>query len=390
MRSHHPTFLLVLLVFGCDDDKDPGISSGGEAVDASGTEAGDDTDEGGGAGSGEGGGSDAGSGGSSGSGDDTGSGTGGDPACETTVVETVPAMGTSDWFYLSPLEVALSTPDPTTQVSLSHGGAPVPGSVRTADDGLRISFTPDAPLSPDTDYALAVSVCSGAVGTSVDFTTSILGTPLACSLEGRSFRADLSSARVVQPGPALGDLLLDQIEQDFLLGVFSETESRLELHAALSESPGAPQDSCLPSIELPTDARWTDPTFELGPADAHLTLGGTVLPVSDLYIRGTFAPDCSYTAGGVWQATLDARALGPLFDDLLGTTDPDEICTALTTFGMLCEVCATDGETYCVELELDQLAGDAMSEPVHCVSQEDCHPSCATSTCSDPTDGECN
>jgi hypothetical protein len=391
MTTRFLLFWTACLALACDNaDKDEGISSGGDAVDVGGSSDGGDGGSGsgddGGSGSGDDGGS--GSGGSAGSGSG-GSGSGGSGDCSVTVLDTYPGSGQSDWHYLTPLEVELNDSDSTARLSLSKGGSSVPGTFSTDDRDRILRFSPDDPLDPSTSYELSISLCSGDVSTSLSFSTSELGTPLDCSLEGKTYRAALEHGRFIKPDPAVASLLFDTFEDDFLLGVFSERGSSLELHAALSDGVGGPQNYCAPSIELGT-ATWSDPTFEFGPSDLTIEVAGVSIPVSSFYARGTFSPDCSYTGGGRWEGELDARVLAPLVGELLGAEDPDAVCALLTTFGVACEACSSDAEEYCIQVIVEDLQGSAIGTSLSCVSDEDCHPACSSSTCGDPSAGVCD
>lgn len=312
-------------------------------------------------------------------------GTTGGSGCDVEF-DVTPGDGTSDWYFDSPVEVALSEADSTATVEVADAsGAAVAGSQSTNDDGTILYFTPDGGFAPSTSYSVTVTTCAG--GGSSGFSTSDLGAPLAADITGNTYRVDLANARFVKP-EGVASLLLDALEDDILVGVESLSGSDLQMIGALSEGLGGEQNTCYPSIPFPA-ATFTDPGFVVGPADTTLNVGGISLEISQLTISGAFAPDGSYFGGGVLGGELDARVLGPLLEDLLGVSDPDEICGLLVTFGVTCEACSSDGQPYCAEVLADQITAVNDANPIECVDEEECHPSCASSTCLDTSAGLC-
>jgi hypothetical protein len=324
-------------------------------------------------------------------GNGTTGGTTGPAGCEVTISETVPAADTTDFYYQSNIEVMLSEADSTATVTLSDdAGNDIAGTASTSEDGTVIYFDPTDNLAPLTGYTISISTCGGEQNSSVAFSTSELGTPIECDLSGKAYRVDLASARFVQPDPAVASLLFDALEDDILLGVSSQGDASLTMLGALSDGAGGQQNYCLPSIEFPTEAVFDDPAFSVGPADTTIDVAGVSVTISNFGISGAFAPDCTYFGGGKLTGELDARVLGPLVGELLGEEDPDAICSLLTTFGVTCNPCSSDGEPYCAAVEVDQIAASTTGVALSCVSGEECHPACATSTCDDPTAGICD
>jgi len=326
--------------------------------------------------------------GDSGSGGSTG--TTGPQGCTVTIDATYPEADQADWFYRSAVEAYINEADASATISLSSDAGDVSGSMSTDDDGLRLIFTPDAPLSPSTSYTMNISTCDGEGGASISFMTSELGTPIECDLSGKAYRVDLASARFVKPDPAVASLLFDALEDDILIGVSEQGDAELQMLGALSDGIGGQQNYCYPSIEFPTAAAFEDPFFSVGPADTTLNVADVSVTISQLGISGAFAPDCTYFGGGRLTGELDARVLGPLVGELLGEEDPDAICQLLTTFGVVCEACSSDGAEYCAAIEVVDIAAATTGVALSCVAGEECHPACTTSTCEDPTAGICD
>ena len=299
-----------------------------------------------------------------------------------------PVDGSTDHFYLDPIEFSLSAPDASASIAVSDGGgAAVAGSTRLSDDGLTVSFVPDGGLAPSTPYGASLSVCDGAVSGSIRFTTSGLGAPVTVDLTGETYVVDLGTARFVQPA-GVADLLLGSLENNILVGVISVDGSTLNMLGAVDDGAGGGQDYCSPSIPY-APAAFDDPSFQVGPADAVLTVAGVDITLFGSRLRGAFASDGSYFGGGRLEGQLDARDLAPLLGDLVGVTDPDAVCSLLAGFGAGCEACGSDGAGYCLAVLADQITATASGAPLVCVDEVACHPGCSDNTCGDPALGEC-
>jgi len=324
---------------------------------------------------------------SGGKGDDTsgnadGGGDGGGGGCDVTIAPLAPTADQTDFYYRSAIEVGLSAADASATITV----AGVDGTSSFSEDGLTAIFTPSASLSPSTDYVATVSFCDGANTADIAFRTSALGTPTdGCDLTGKTFEVDLAAARFVQPA-GVAELLLGQLEDQIYVGVQANNGSSLDMIGALGQ--GGMQDTCNPSIPFPP-ATYADPYFSVGPQNTTLSVAGFDIEISNLQISGDFASDCSAFGGGVLAGELDARVLAPLVGDLLGSSDPDQVCALLIGFGVACEPCASDGQNYCVSVLVDQIDAGTINTTLQCVDEADCHPGCATSTCDDTSLGEC-
>lgn len=278
---------------------------------------------------------------------DGGVGDGGTGACEVEVDSNFPADGTTDAYYRTTIEFELSDPDPTGTPTITvadASGAAVAGTSTLNEDGDVVIFTPDAPLAASTSYTATLDYCGGTP--SISFTTSSLGGDLTADLVGKTYVVDLNGADFVEPA-GVADLLLGQLENSILLGVQS-TSPDLQMLGAISVDGGTDQDMCTETIPFPAADFASSPYFEIGPEDTSITVAGFTVEILQLEVSGTFAADGSYFGGGTLRGELDARLLAPLVGDLLGTTDPDEICGVVAGFGVACETCSSDGEPYCL------------------------------------------
>jgi hypothetical protein len=301
------------------------------------------------------------------SGTDTGASTGGDDSCTTEVAPGYPAAGAADFYYRSALDAALTNGDGTeTMAVMDASGAEVAGT--SASDGSTITFAPSAPLAAGTEYSVAITTCA-AEAVAYSFSTSALGTPTdGCDLTEGKFIVDLQGARFLEPA-GVAELLLGQLEDDIMLSASSVSDTAIEMIGALGQ--GGVQDECTESLNDFPAAVYSDPYFELGPQDTPLNVAGVALTINDLFISGDFASDCSGFGGGTLAGQLDARTLAPLLGDLLGITDPDEVCATLTGFGVVCGPCASDGADYCIDVLVDQLNATGASGDLETITSDD-------------------
>jgi hypothetical protein len=242
-------------------------------------------------------------------------------------------------------------------------------------------------LAPSTAYTVNISVCDGGANGSAAFTTSSLGAPVTVDLSGSTFVVNLAESRFVQPA-GVADLLLGSLENNILVGVSTASDTSIEMIGAIDADGSGVQDYCTPSIPFPT-ATFDNPSFQVGPADTTLNVAGVSITINGLSISGAFSADGSYFGGGRLEGQLDARTLAPLLGDLLGVTDPDEVCGLLIGFGVTCGACDSDGAAYCVDVLADQITATAQGASLVCIDEEDCHSECASSTCEDTSAGEC-
>jgi hypothetical protein len=297
-------------------------------------------------------------------------------SCGAIVSSSVPTDGAADAYYRADIEFAISEADASAVVTLTDAsGAAVSGAQSLSDDGLTVYFTPDAALASGSAYTADISLCNGSTNPSIGFTTSGLGEPLeGCELAGNTYNVNLGEARFVQPA-GVADLLLGQLTSDVLFGVTS-AETELEMMAGISVEGASDQDFCTPTVPFPPADFSNEPFFSIGPEDTTFNVAGFSVEISNMEVTGTFASDCSYFGGGELAGELDARVLAPALADLV-SDDPDEICGVVSSFGVLCETCASDGEPYCITVLADQLTADLQDGTMECVAEENCHEQCA-------------
>ncbi len=313
------------------------------------------------------------------SGDATGDGggDGGTGACEVEIGTTFPVDGETSAYYRTTVDFKLSAEDPdgTPSIMLAGPSGDVAGTTTVSDDGKTVTFTPSGALDSGATYTATIDFCRGQ--DSISFTTSSLGAPLTASIDGKAYKVDLGGADFVQPA-GVADLLLGQLENDILLGVVSSSPN-LQIIGAISMDGVSDQDMCNETIDFPAADFSDSPYFQIGPQDTTISVAGFNVDILQLAISGTFAADGSYFGGGTLAGELDARLLAPLVGDLLGTTDPDEICGVVAGFGVSCQACSSDGAAYCLEVYVRDITATELGTPivVRTTADIDADPTCA-------------
>jgi hypothetical protein len=300
--------------------------------------------------------------------------------CTTALSGTVPAAGSSDAYYRAAIEATFDEADDTSTISLyDAAGNPVEGSEQRNDDATVLYFTPDQPLTPGAAYTAEVMWCSMEASETVGFTTSSLGEPLddPSSVDGTTYLVNLQDARFAEPA-GVGPLLALKVRQSILLTVTSVDATSLTMIGALTEDNGSTQDFCLPTIDFPKPADFTEaPYWEVQADEAILNVADNDVSIQDLVISGTFSSDGALFGGGVLAGTIDTSLLGALLPG--SSTDPGYVCELAEDFGDECTKCP-DGSPYCLELRLDQLTGDsAATVPVRPIAQRECDAECPLS-----------
>jgi hypothetical protein len=300
------------------------------------------------------------------------------PECLTQLKGTVPASGASDAYYRAAIEATFDAADETAMITLyDASGNPVDGSQDRNDDATVLYFTPNAPLTPGTSYSAEIMWCAMGETETVDFTTSSLGEPVEdpSAIEGRTYLVDLKDARFAEPA-GVGPLLALKVRQSILLTVTSVDATSLTMVGALTAANGSTQDFCLPTIDFPKPADFSEaPYWEVQSDEAILNVADNDVSIQNLVISGTFSADGTTFGGGVLGGTIDTSLLG----GLLGSKDPNYICDLADDFGDECSECP-NGKDTCLGLRLDQLVGDsAATVAVRPIGQRDCDAECPLS-----------
>lgn len=295
--------------------------------------------------------------------------------CDTpiTLTPVYPTMGQTGVYYRSPLSFTLSESDDSAWVTLSQDGADVAGMVSVED--LALTFTPDDPLLPNTEYVATLVSCGS--NAEMNFTTSDLGSPLTQAIVANTFAVDPDSGRILAPkgGEAIVSAALGGV---VLMGVIAEG-AELEMEAALSKVGNTDQDTCNRTVLLPGADFSESPYFEMPASDLVLAIGSQEVVINDLAIAGTFRADGSGFEGGTLSAELDLREIGPILGEPLSENTPEELCEMLDDLDISCAPCKVDQVEFCVDVKLDQVSADRSDQPIESILSADCHQDCALS-----------
>jgi hypothetical protein len=317
-------------------------------------------------------------GGNKGAGDSgTTAGPGEDGGCEAEISELVSPniKEAPDFYYRGVVRVRLTADDNTAAISLADAsGAAIAGTSSFDASTKIVSFTPTDFLAPETDYVASLVYCSG--DDTIPFRTSNLGgTPewAPADLIGGTYVVDLGSAVFVQPAN-IGSLLQGALSQNILLGVLDATDTTLNMMGAISKDGSTEQDFCNPSIAFPEAADFTEaPYFQIGPQDTLLEVAGYSVTISQLQISGDFSAGGEFFGGGVLMGEIDARDLVDILGELGAGESAAEVCDFIEAIGVTCETCTSDGQEYCLTIEVtDIVAAENPGQVLELV--EDCDP----------------
>lgn len=273
--------------------------------------------------------------------------------CENQIKSTYPADGEQQADYRTTIEFKLDEADSSATIS----SATVQGTQSVSEDGLTVIFTPSAPLTPSTEYTFDFSYCAGE--TSITFRTSEVGSAVdAATLTGNTYLVNLGDAEITDP-PDVGDILKQYITVGILIGVTGGDSTSLDMIGALDNDATTEPDQqyCDPTIAFPTAADFSqNPYFEISGDKVSLDVAGMTVDLQDLVIGGTFAPDGSYFSGGILQGTVDTRA----FDSIAGGEE-GAVCSLVSSFGVECEACSSDGAAFCLTIKARNITADLAS-----------------------------
>jgi hypothetical protein len=309
--------------------------------------------------------------------------------CEIEIDETYPESGATDMYYRGDIVVELSDADSSaTLYVMDSSGGTVDGAL-TNEDGV-LTFSPSASLDGGASYTAVVEYCD-TESLDVPFTTADLGSPVTSDVDltVNTYAVNLGDGHFVEPA-GVGDLIGSLLTNNVLISITAQAETSLEVRGGISEEGNTNQDYCSQSLEdFPSVDFTQNPYFEIPEGDVLLSVAGYDVPINAFSLSGTFSEDGSYFGGATVSGELDARDVGALLGDLIDDTSPDEVCNLLLGFGVTCATCSSDGSPYCLNLIVDRLEAQGSSGALECVGITECHPECATSTCSDPNEGVC-
>ncbi len=294
--------------------------------------------------------------------------------------------GQTDFYFLDDIAFEVNKGEGEALITVVDAeGEPVLGStwidpIVQREGWSRVVFTPDAPLSPNTEHAATLSYCGGAPA--VEFSTSALGTPIESPeiLSGRRYAIDLSEARVIRPGQ-VAQALLSLVDHNLLVQIEHAEATEITLSLGAANKVTGIQDTCIPTLSVNVDVDLNGaPTISVGPMDVEFELAGYNVTLYAAMVDATFAADGSHFAGGRMAGMLDARDVVDALAgrDILPADEPEAICDLLNGLGLACTACA-DGAPLCLEMEIDGVHGVWSDRGVESVDDFDCHEDCEDS-----------
>jgi hypothetical protein len=281
-----------------------------------------------------------GSGGTTASGGNGGtSGTGGaggsTAACTATIAATDPADGATVVPVDASITASFSAPiGPTDAFELTVDG--VTGTSALAGDGLSASFTPAAPLDPETAYTAHASVCGSAP---VAFSFTTLPPALdPVDLVGNTYGVPYADLEWITPTNA--DILQPNIEillaQITGVDLVAETVSSV-VGAGYLDLDGDVTIECDAAVDSGTADFSANPALSMGPADFVIPFGGIDIIIERFTLFTVVSADGATLDNTFISGRLDTRPLG--FGD----------CALLALIaGGTCVPCA-DGEDQCLD-----------------------------------------
>lgn len=325
------TLLALAALAGCKD-KDTENQETGDVNDTSETETDTDTDS------------------------DTETDTETDEECLTTVLATIPADGTTDWYYRDDLEVDFSeaAADKATVQLLDPAGAEVPVELTWFSDDTKVSIHPVGWLESLTTYTLHIEVC--ALNGDVLFTTTEYGSDLAddpANLVERTYVVDFNEVVISQP-EGIGAFITPYL-YPILIGVRSVDTEFISFAAAIGKkrTTGAyiQHPDYMEDYWDLDPADFTEmPYFAADVGEIAFTYEGADIPVYNFHIEGTFSPDASSFGGGILSGKFDTRQISEEFGG-----SETWLCEYAGSFGVSCIECPTDGAIACMDILVEDV-----------------------------------
>ncbi len=273
----------------------------------------------------------------------------GEPAasCDIELSNTQPYEGQRDFYWRDAFVFEFSDVDSTATVQFE-----APGTATWDDTGTVLTFQPDAPLSPNTDYTVGVDFCRS--NPELTFHTSDFGTPIAdpSALMGQTYAVALNEGRFIE-GTGIAEPLSIFFNRSVYFQVLGVSASGLDLRVAVSGAPTDPlgQDPCFATTDLTGLDASAAPFFQFDVGDFVLGAWEGSLGLLGFQLEGTIAPDGSVVGGVGYSVTVPVSQLGALFD----ITDVAETCALIEEQGVECQTCPDFSDSACVIISADQL-----------------------------------
>ena len=295
---------------------------------------------------------------------ETDSYTNGVPTCDITVDATWPLQDAMDFYYRDTFEFNLSAPDPDARIIFG-----MPGTQTVEENGLKIVFTPQSPLTPNTDYEVALDYCYGSP--TIAFSTSDLGEPIdnPASVLGRTYEVDLREARFID-NPGVADFLTSWLDRTLLFQVTDYNDGEIALRMAIADLYGA-QDVCYRSFDIDG--------ISIADTDLHVVFDEILfefytgsLEFNDFSLLGTLSPDLEILGGAEFSGVMNISN----FTEALSLGEDENICDIVSALNSVCEPCPYNEAESCVWISGDRLTAVAVDIDLEDIEERDSHPDC--------------
>ncbi len=247
----------------------------------------------------------------------------------------------------------------------------VSGTTAESSGGTVLTFSPDAPLEPSTDYDMTIHWMPNSAGDfTFTFSTGPYGNELAtpaATLVDSTYNIDLAGANFVEP-PGVGPILQSQIGDIAILFMPTADSNfdtgELQIMGALGAVTDpvqniVVQEDCTETLAFTEQepAEFNNPDMSVGPTDLDISIQGISATINDLNITGTFHPNGDDMRGGTFAGSVDTRPLAPELDPEGGE---DAVCALVEeTIGVECEPCNDDGtEPFCLSLLATEIVAE--------------------------------
>ena len=289
---------------------------------------------------------------------DTAADTGEDGGCPNRIELSVPEGGEQQWYWRDMPRVFPSNRnvDAYEAFVTDADGVRLPSTMVWAAESQRFTVVHELPFEAATAHTLHLVDCNGT--RTVPFTTSGYGAPIEGgpeALQGKTYSLDLGAADWLEPG-GVAPLLTLFFDVPALIGVPLANPTQLQLGFAIGDEADdgtITQDPGDAPIPFPVVDFSAQPYFEAQAPVVNLEVSAVVIPVYDFAFSGTFSPDGTRIGGGTVQGIGDTRFAGPL----LGSNDPDAVCTTAQGLGVQCGPCPNDGQSFCLPVSVQAIEG---------------------------------
>ena len=222
-------------------------------------------------------------------------------------------------------------------------------------------------MGANTRYALDITVC-GQTYTST-FSTDVYGDPLDITdeeLVDNTFVVELSEVTFTEPA-GFGSFLSVYLDVPILIGVVSIDGDSMDMLGAQGRLTSDGRYVQKKRQTLEDGEKYTVPTWDFPGVDysqapfwageselIELRYDGTLIPVHNFHVEGTFAPDGRSFGGGRIWGLGDTRHMAEIFN----SDDANYVCGLVETAGASCEPCPDDGEPYCLFLKGEDIEAE--------------------------------